>query len=68
MLRSRCVATGEVLGNLSDSGLALSCRLHASLDRKAGGRVWFFNKKTAAGPVEPVGGVCPSKEVWETLA
>ena len=23
--------------------------------------------QTAVGPVDPVGGPCPSKEVWETL-
>ena len=34
---------------------------------RSGGRLWFFQKKTAAAPVEPVGGLCPSKEVWETL-
>ena len=55
-----------VLGNLSNCEPALSCRLHAFLDREAGGVNGLF-KKTAAGPVEPVGGVCPSKEVWETL-
>ena len=27
-----------------------------------------FIKKTAAGPVEPVGRPSPSKEVWETLS
>jgi hypothetical protein len=31
------------------------------------GECFGLIKKTAAGPVEPVGGVCPSKEVWETL-
>ena len=25
-----------------------------------------YSKTAAAGPVEPVGGPCPSKEVWET--
>ena len=31
------------------------------------GPLMIYSKKTAAGTVEPVGGVCPSKEVWETL-
>ena len=74
------IDTAEVLRNLSDSGLALTCRWwknavsgidgrdrQASVDREAGGRLWFIQKKTAAGTVEPVGGPCPSKEVWETL-
>ena len=43
-----------------------SWRLHAFLDREAG-NVYGLFKKTAVGPVEAVGGPCPSKEVWETL-
>ena len=43
-----------------------SWRLHAFLDREAG-NVYGLFKKTAVGPVEAVGGVCPSKEVWETF-
>ena len=31
------------------------------------GNVYGLFKKTAVGPVEAVGGVWPSKEVWETL-
>ena len=31
------------------------------------GECFGLIKKTAVEPVEPVGGVCPSKEVWETL-
>ena len=64
------VGPGPISFRLTDAVGSLSRwppPLAGGVDREAGGRLWFIQKKTAAGTVEPVGGPCPSKEVWETL-
>lgn len=56
-IRARWSGCSPVLGDW---------RTHSLPSVEAEGEMSMDNSRNAARPVEPVGGLCPSKKVWET--